>query len=298
MVEYSAKELNFTFQESADFVSNVFTHLDPEFTKILTRFLNNGQIDVYPKKGKRGGAFCAHWLISQPTYILLNHTNKLRDVLTLAHEMGHGINNELIKQKQHALDFGTPLSTAECASVFMEDFVLEEVLKTADEETQLGILVAKLDDNIATAFRQIACYQFEQEMHATFREKGYLSYAEIGKIFQKYMSAYMGPAIEQSPGAENWWIYWNHIRSFFYVYSYASGLLIAKFMQNKVKQDPSFINQVKVFLSSGLSASPKDIFGKMDIDITDAAFWHAGLDEIELLLNQTESLAKKLGKIS
>jgi oligoendopeptidase F len=107
----------------------------------------------------------------------------------------------------------------------------------------------------------------------------------------------MGPGVEQSKGSENWWVYWSHIRTFFYVYSYASGLLISKSMQNGVKQDPKFINKVKEFLSAGTSASPKDIFKNVGIDITDTAFWNNGLDEVALLLKETEKLAKSLKKI-
>lgn len=296
-VELALDEKKFDFQQSADLVYRVFESLDKEFADILERFLENGQIDIYPKKGKRGGAFCAYWLPSQPTYILLNHTDKLQDTLTLAHEMGHGINDELMKQKQNSLNFGTPVATAECASTFMEDFVLQEILTNADEETQFGLMMTKLNSDIATIFRQVACYQFEQKLHKTFREKGYVSYKEIGAIFQKYMSGYMGAAVEQSPGSENWWVYWQHIRSFFYVYSYASGLLISKSLQNVAKRNPEFIKKVKEFLSTGLSASPKDIFMNLGIDISDAGFWDKGLDEVEKLLNDTEKLAKKLKKI-
>ncbi len=107
---------------SVDLVHTGSGQTRPEFADIFAGFVENGQIDVYPKKGKDSGAFCMHHLMVQPTYILLNHTGKLHDVLTIAHELGHGINNELIKKKQHALDFGTPTSTAEVASTFMEDF--------------------------------------------------------------------------------------------------------------------------------------------------------------------------------
>jgi oligoendopeptidase F len=152
----------------------------------------------------------------------------------------------------------------------------------------------KLNSDVSTIFRQVACYRFEQELHQTFRAKGYLSKNEIGKIFLKHMKSYMGPTVIQSPGAENWWVYWSHIRNFFYVYSYASGLLISKAMQNKVKQDPAFIEKVKVFLAAGSSASPKDIFAKMGIDITDKKFWTNGLTEIDGQLKEAEKLAKKL----
>jgi oligoendopeptidase F len=107
----------------------------------------------------------------------------------------------------------------------------------------------------------------------------------------------MGKAVEQSEGSENWWVYWSHIRYFFYVYSYASGLLISKSLQNFVKQDPAFIIKVKEFLSAGLSDSPKNIFAKLGIDITDKGFWNKGLEEIEKLLNETEALARRMGKM-
>ncbi len=295
-VPFGKVDKAYSFEDGAALVHKVFTDLDQEFADALSRFLENGQIDVYPAKGKRGGAFCVYWQVDQPTYVMLNYTNKLRDIETLAHEMGHGINDELMK-KQNALNFGTPTSTAEVASTFMEDFVLQEILKTADEETRFGLMISKLDTEVATIFRQIACYQFEADLHQQFREKGYLSHQEIGKIFQKHMAAYMGPGVEQSKGSENWWVYWSHIRTFFYVYSYASGLLISKSMQNGVKADPKFIDKVKEFLSAGTSASPKDIFKNVGIDITDTAFWDNGLDEVENLLKETQKLAKKMGKI-
>lgn len=295
-VPFGKVDKTYSYEDGSALVHKVFTDLDQQFADIFESFLQNGQIDVYPKKGKRGGAFCVYWQVDQPTYVMLNYTDKLRDVETLAHEMGHAINDELMK-KQNALNFGTPTSTAEVASTFMEDFVLQEILKTADEETKFGLMISKLDTEIATIFRQIACYQFEAELHQQFREKGYLSHQEIGKIFQKHMAAYMGPGVEQSAGSENWWIYWSHIRTFFYVYSYASGLLISKSMQNAVKHDPRFIGKVKEFLASGTSASPKDIFKNLGIDITDTAFWNNGLDEVENLLKETQKSAKKLGKI-
>lgn len=296
-VPYGFAEKKYTYGDAAKLVYDVFLGLDSEFAAIFKQFVGDGLIDVFPKKGKTGGAFCAHVLLSQPTYILLNHTDKLHDVLTLAHESGHGINNELIRKKQHAFYFDTPVSTAEVASTFMEDFVLERLTKDADDESRLSLMLAKLNDDVSTIFRQIALYRFEQELHASHRDKGYLAKEEIGTLFAKHMSAYMGGAVEQSPGSENWWVYWSHIRNFFYVYSYASGLLISKAMQAAVRNDKSFIEKVKEFLSAGTSDSPKNIFAKMGIDITDSAFWESGLNEVNYLLEETEALAKKLGKI-
>jgi oligoendopeptidase F len=296
-VEYGEVAKQYPYGKSVVLVHQVMSRLDRQFADIFAGFVENGQIDAYPKKGKDSGAFCIHHLLVQPTYILLNHTGKMHDVLTIAHELGHGINNELIRAKQHALDFGTPTSTAEVASTFMEDFVLDEILRKADDDLRLAIMMQKLNDDMSSIFRQVACYRFEQELHREFRDKGYLSKEQIGTLFRKYMAAYMGEAVEQSDGSENWWVYWSHIRYFFYVYSYASGLLISKSLQNAVKKDPAFINEVKEFLSAGLSDSPKNIFANLGIDISDKDFWNKGLDEVERLLNETTALAVRMGKI-
>lgn len=296
-VPYGKISKKYSYEDSVNLVYEVFSELDKKFADIFKMFVENNQIDVYPKKGKRGGAFCVYWLITHPVYIMLNHNDEIGDVRTLAHELGHGINNELVKEKQHALYFGTPLSTAEVASTFMEDFVTDKLMQEADDELRLALMMQKLNNDVSTIFRQIALYLFEREMHSAFREKGYLTKEEIGKIFQKHMSSYMGDFVEQSKGSENWWVYWSHIRNFFYVYSYASGLLISKALQNNVKHDKKYIEKVKYFLSAGTSESPEKIFKNAGIDITKKEFWENGLKEVENLLNETEKLAKKLGKI-
>ena len=296
-VEYGDVVKQYFFKKTVRLIEKVLGNLDSEFLEILREFLQRDQIDIYPRKGKASGAFCAHHLISQPTFILINHTGKLYDVLTLAHELGHGINNELMRRRQNALNFGAPLSTAEVASTFLEDFVLQELLKEADDELRLALMMNKLNDDVSTIFRQVACYRFEQDLHREFRQRGYLSKEEIGKLFCGNMSAYMGEFIEQSPGSENWWVYWGHIRSFFYVYSYASGLLISRSLQNSVKENPLFIARVKDFLSAGLSDSPRTIFRNLGIDIADKGFWEKGLNEVEKLLYETTLLARKLRKL-
>jgi oligoendopeptidase F len=296
-IEYGSINRTYSYEDSVHLVEKVFKKLDPEFAEIFLGFVNNAQIDVYPQNGKRSGAFCAHNLITQPTFILLNHTNQLNDVLTLAHESGHGINNELMKKKLHALDFGSPTSTAEVASTFMEDFVLQELLEQASPEERLSLLMTKLNSDISTIFRQIAAYKFEYALHEEFRKKSFLSKADIGSLFQKYMKLYMGDAVEQSAGSENWWLYWIHIRYMFYNYSYSSGLLISKSMQSSVKNDKTFIKNVKEFLSAGRSKSPKEIFMGLHIDISKKQFWIQGIKEVEKLLEETTTLAKQLHKI-
>lgn len=295
-VEYGSIDSKIEFDQAVEIVGRSLKKLDPQFEDFFQGFLN-GYIDVYPEKGKSGGAFCAHNQLSQPTYILLNYTDTVRDVTTLAHEVGHGINNEMIRETQNALTAGVPMSTAEVASTFMEDFALEELVGEIDDGTQLSLNMGKLNDEVSTIFRQIACYKLEQDLHMAFRNEGYLSKEKIGEIFLKNMEAYMGDAIEQSEGSQNWWIYWSHIRSYFYVYSYSSGLLISKALQTSVRKDLKFISKVKEFLSAGRSASPKDIFANLGIDITDKTFWEKGIQRFADLLDRTEELASKLGKI-
>lgn len=296
-VEYGKIESKYSYSDGVNLINKVFSNLDSQFTEIFNNFVKNGLVDVYPASGKRGGAFCTYNLITNPVYILLNWTDKLDDVRTFAHEMGHAINDELIRSSQNAINFGTPTSTAEVASTFIEDFVIQELTKKVDDEQKLALMMNKLNQDISSIFRQVACYNFETELHRKFREIGYLSKEKIGEIFTKHMFSYMGNSVEKSKGSQNWWIYWSHIRMFFYVYSYASGLLISKSLQAEVKKDPKFINEVKLFLSAGLSKSPKDILLKLGIDISDSNFWEKGIKEINNLLIETEKLAKKLGKI-
>jgi len=295
-VSYGEQKMKYPYEKAIELVNKTFSGLDKKFSDILERFSEKGQIDVFPKKGKHDGAFCTDYLPIQPTYILLNHNDTLKDVTTIAHEAGHGINAELMKEKQNALNLGTPKSTAEVASTFFEDFVLNELLKKAGEEERLSILIEKLSGDVSTIFRQTAFYNFEMELHTEFRKKGYLSKEEIGAMFKKNMSSYMGEFVDTSE-AGNWWIYVPHFRNFFYVYSYTSGLLISKALQAKVKENHEFIEKVKDFLSAGTSDSPENIFKKMGVNIADKEFWNQGLNEFESLLNQTEELAVKLGKI-
>ena len=296
VVEYGEIDKKYPYDESVKIIQRVFGRLDKKFLDIFNFFQDNGLIDVYPRKGKKDGAFCVHVSKSQPIYIMLNHSDKLYDVTVIAHEVGHGINNELAKEKQDALYFDTSTATAEVASTFMEDFVLQDIMKDADDELKLSLMMEKLDGDISAIIRQVACYNFEKELHEKFREKGFLSKKEIGEMFQKHMGSYMGEYVNMSPGSENWWIYWHHIRRYFYVYSYASGLLISKALQKKIKENPKFIEKVKEFLSAGVSKSAEEIFKDMGIELNEK-FWNAGLDEVEELLNEAQRLAKKLGKI-
>lgn len=299
-IEYLDKTIDvsniktFTIEQAVDLVEGVMKDLDPEFEQIYKDFFNKGLVDVFPKKGKVNGAFCASVHKNQPVYILLNFTGKMQDCLTLAHEMGHGINDVLMR-KQNELNYGTVLSTAEVASTFMEDFVWQKIYNEADDEQKLVLIMQKIEDDIGTIFMQIACYTFEQNLHKEFRTKGYLSKDEISSIFINSFEPLYGNSVDFKKIKEKW-VIWTHIRSFFYVYSYASGLLISKSLQNSVKNNPEFINKVKEFLSAGTSQSPKNIFMNLGIDITEKEFWNNGLSEIEDLITQAKQLAAKLNR--
>lgn len=283
-----------TFEEARRLVAQELQKLDSELNQIFENFLKNGQLDVYPNKGKSDGAFCAHYSSTLPTYILLNHTNQWQDVKTLAHEVGHGINNELVRKNGRPLYFGTPTSTAEVASTFFEDMVLASSRENLSDQEKLIMLMSKLDDEVSTIFRQVAAFRFEQNLHRKYRQEGYLAKEKIGKLWQTEMKKYMGPSVKFPTGSENWWVYWSHFRNFFYVYSYASGLLIAKTLQSKVRANPKFINEVKKFLSAGTSQSPREIFAQLGLEIENPVFWQTGLKQFEELLTEAEKLYNKI----
>lgn len=222
-LEVSENDRNVPFSEAASLVHDVLSKLDPEFGHIFKALLSNGQVDVFPSKGKRGGNYVIHDRIPVPMFMSLNYTGKSRDIRTLAHESGHAVNTELMRNRQNELNFGTSKATAEVSSTFMEDFVFQRLLADASDEQRLILLMGKLNDDVITIFRQVAIYRFEQELHHQFRDKGYLSKQEIGEIYKRHMVSYMGESVEQSPGSENWWIPIEHIRRFFITTKISKG---------------------------------------------------------------------------
>lgn len=285
----------FDYPSSVETIEKVFSSLDLDFMIKVKNLFESGKVDVYPRVGKKGGAFCMHNLIRQPTYVLLNWVDSVRSLTTLAHELGHALNNLYMQENQNSLNFGSPKSIAEVSSIFFEDFVLKDAISKSDDETKFALLMIKIEDDINSVFRQIAFYQFERELHESFRLQGYLSSESIGKMFVKHMSNYCGESVNCN-GYGNWWIYVPHFRFLFYVYSYSLGVLISKNLQKRVREDPKFIDKFKIYLSSGTSKSPKQLFLDLGIDISDKSFWLAGLDEINSLIDEAELLAKKLGK--
>jgi oligoendopeptidase F len=276
------------FEEGVEIVSKAFEAMDHDFKDVFHDMLSNGQIDVYPKKGKTGGAYCSA-NIDTPTLVLLNNVPEMRSVMTLAHEMGHAIHFEYSKD-QKPMYQGLSTAVAEVASTFFEQVVFNDLFKTLSKKDQIIALHNKINDEISTIFRQIACFNFENELHKEVRAKGFLSKEEIGKILNKHMKAYFGPVMEMTEEDGYFFVTWSHIRNFFYVYSYSFGCLVSKALYSKYQKDPSYLHKIKTFLSAGCSKSPRDIFGDIDIDVSDPKFWTEGLKVIEDDIKKLEKL--------
>jgi oligoendopeptidase F len=287
---------SFNYEKSVELVDQAIAGIDLEFHAIYRDMINKGRVDVFPTKGKRGGAFCMYWGHADPVYVMLNHTDRVTDVTTLAHEMGHAIHGTLTK-KESPLNYDTPTFVAEVASNFCEEYVFDLITQELSDKERLVLNMEKIGSFVSSVQRQVAAYNFERELHTEYKKEGYLSKEQIGKLFTKHMKSYMGQGVSQDAGSENWWVYWGHFRKPFYVYTYASGLLLANAMRAKVAENPEYINSIKKFFSTGTSMSPQELFNLIDIDITDSNFWQSGIDEIKDLLKDTKKLAKKLGKI-
>ncbi len=281
----------FDFGTAVDIVRGTFATVDQKYTDILDGFLTNGQIDVYPKVGKQGGAFCAG-RGDDPTWILLNHTDDIRSVETLAHEMGHGIHTELSKTQPPQYQNYTT-SVAEVASTFFEQVVTDELENYLSKDERIILLHNKIKGDIATIFRQVACFNFELELHNQIRVKGEVSKGDMADMMAKHMRAYLGDVVEVTDDDGYVFVHWPHIRYFFYVYSYAYGQLISRALFENWKRDKSYAKKIEQFLSAGSSMSPEDIFKKIGIDTSDPKFFETGLKSIEKDIARLEKLTEQ-----
>lgn len=283
-----------TYEESFSELQRIFGATDPLFREILERLAYNGQIDAFPKKGKRGGAFCSP-AINQPTFVMLNHTDNLDSHSTFAHEMGHAIHSELAKAER-PLYQGYSMSTAEVASTFFEMIVFYDAFEKMNDEEKIVALHEKISDDVQTVFRQIAFFNFEKELHATIREKGSLSKEEMAALYRKHLAAYLGKDVVIPEHSAYQFASVPHFRSFFYVYSYAFGQLASKALYAKYKEDPKFMEKIKQFLSAGGSMSPEDIFKSIGVVVTKPDFFEKGIKTIEDDINRLEKLISEKKK--
>lgn len=269
-----------------------FNKADPEFGKFVDEMFKNGNVDVYPKKGKVGGAFCSS-CHNLPTYVLLNHVDNFESLTTLAHEMGHALHSKYSKIQRPLYEDYT-IAVAEVASTFFENLVFEDALQNISPEEKMVLLHDKIQDDVQTIFRQIACFNFELELHNTIRKEGFLSKEKIAEIMNKHMQSYLGPLFDFTPEDGYLFVSWPHIRNFFYVYSYAFGQLVSDALYMRYKEDKSKIKDVIKFLSAGGSDSPEGIFKAIGINPT-KKFFETGLlriknnvDELERVWNASK----------
>jgi len=278
----------YPFADSVKLLQDALGKIDPKYPKILGDFIHNGQIDAAPRVGKRGGAYC--WgTYANPTFVMLNHIGDLHSFTTLAHEMGHAFHTELSRaQSPKYFDYSTSL--AETASTLFEAIALDAIYDSLPDEEKIVVLHDKINDFIATVFRQIACFNYESEIHATIRSKGYMSKEELADAHNRNMQAYLGPLFDLKRDDGYYFVHWMHIRRFFYVYTYAYGMLVSSALLRRYRKDPSFWKKIEQFLSSGGNDSPENILKKIGIDVSNPGFWREGLKEIEKDITRLERL--------
>jgi oligoendopeptidase F len=277
-------------------VTGAYADFHPEMGEIVERAFAERWIDAPPDAGKRGGAFSHGAVPSAHPFILMNYTGRLRDVQTLAHELGHGVHQYLARE-QGVFHADTPLTTAETASVFGEMLTFQRMLATLDDPAdRLALLVEKIDDSIATVFRQVTMNRFEARIHAHRREQGELTPDDFATHWMQTQRALYGDAVTLTDGYSHWWSYIPHfVHTPGYVYAYAFGeLLVLALYARYVTEGDAFATRYRDLLASGGSDWPHVLVGRLGIDLRDPAFWDEGLTAIEALVAEAEHLAASL----
>jgi len=284
------KSITIPFADAVETLRGVFSNLNPIYGKILDDMLAHRQIDVYPKKGKAGGAFCSS-ATAQPTYVLLNQVDDIRSLTTFAHEMGHAIHSERSKQQPPRYQ-GYSTATAETASTLFENLVFESLLPALSPRERASALHEKLGDEMASIMRQIAFFNYEVELHETIRREGSMTKEEMAAMMQKHLAAYLGPKVSVSEDDGYTFVYVSHFRMFFYVYTYAYGSLVSNVLARRWREDPTYITDIDRFLSAGGSATPEAIFKDIGVDTTKPTFFREGLAVLDERVSELETLVK------
>jgi oligoendopeptidase F len=290
----------FGWEESRDLVLDSFGSFSPQMESLARRFFDERWIDAPVRPGKRGGAFCASAVPSVHPYVMLNFTFKRRDVLTLAHELGHGLHFALAA-KQGVLQQGTPLTVAETASVFGETIVFNRLLEQASTpESRLSLLSEAIEGAIATVFRQTAMNQFEEAVHTARRTEGELSVDRFNEAWVASQREMFADSVEITDGYRMWWSYVPHfIGTPGYVYAYAYGQLLALSVYRRyLDEGAAFVPRYLDMLSAGGSMLPEDLGRIVGIDLTDPGFWSAGIDLVEDQLREAETAARDAGRLT
>ncbi|MEA3075752.1 MAG: oligoendopeptidase [Actinomycetota bacterium] len=300
MASVADSEEEIGWDQARDIVLDAYASFSPEMATSARRFFDERWIDAPPRPGKRGGAFCSYTVPSVHPYVFLNWTGRRRDVMTLAHELGHGLHAYLARS-QGVFHQTTPLTVAETASVFGETVtfgrVLESVSSPAD---RLALLATNIEDAIATIFRQTAMNRFEELVHTERRSAGELSIDRFGELWAESQAEMLGDAVEITEGYRTWWSYIPHfISTPGYVYAYAYGQLLALSVYRQYEEQGSdFVPRYLHMLASGGSMAPEELGRIVGCDLADPHFWDGGLDLVEKQLEAAESAAFEAGRLS
>ncbi len=287
------EDISFSFGQARELALDTYESFSPQAGAVARQFFDEQWIDAPVRPHKRGGAFCAYTVPSAHPYVLLNFTARRRDVLTMAHELGHGLHAALARP-QGVFHQSTPLTLAETASVFGETLVFARMLEaTGDAEARLSLLADRIDGAIATVFRQMAMNRFEHLVHSGRRTDGELSVDRIGEMWTESQAELFGDSVEITDGYRMWWSYVPHfINTPGYVYAYAYGQLLAlSVYQRYVEEGDSFVPRYLELLAAGGSRSPEELAEIVGIDLSDPGFWDSGLLLVEQQLTDAETLA-------
>jgi oligoendopeptidase F len=287
------------WSEARGLVLDAYASFSPDLASVAQRFFDENWIDAPAGDGKRPGAFCAYTVPSHHPYVLLNWTGRNRDVLTLAHELGHGLHAYLARE-QGVFHQSTPLTLAETASVFGEAVTNNALLERIDDPAErFALLASTLEDSIATVFRQVAMNRFEDAVHTTRRSEGELSTERLGQLWEQTQTAALGDAVELTDGYLTWWSYIPHfIGTPGYVYAYAYGQLLALSVYARYRErGEAFVPAYLELLGAGGSMAPEELGRIVDCDLGDPGFWDAGLDIVEGQLDAALEAGREAGRI-
>ncbi len=278
------------WDEARAMVLDAYGDFDPRMSELAERFFGSGWIDAGVKAGKAPGAFAHPTVTGVHPYVMLNYLGKPRDVMTLAHELGHGV-HQVLAARQGELLSGTPLTLAETASVFGEMLTFRKLLANAEGVHRKVLLAGKVEDMINTVVRQIAFYDFECKLHEA-RRGGELTPEDIGALWMSVQGESLGPAFRFMDGYETFWAYVPHfVHSPFYVYAYAFGDGLVNALYAAYEEgDPSFQDKYFEMLEAGGSKHHKELLAPFGLDATDPAFWDKGLSMISGLIDELEAM--------
>lgn len=282
---------SFTFAEAVDLVEKAFWAFDPKMADIVQRLLATGRLDVAPRVGKAGGAFCLGLYPGVDPYVLLNFTGTLRDVSTLAHELGHAV-HYVLSGEQNFFHYHASLPLAETASVFGEMILTRTLLdEEPDRQTRIALLCARIEDIIATTFRQTVLTRFEQAAHVR-RGQELLTDDDLCELWLAENARLLGDRVAMIPAYRWGWSYISHfIHARFYCYSYVFGeLLVLALYQKYLEQGPSFVPAYRGLLRAGGSMRPDVLVRSMGIDLHDPEFWAQGYTLVRELIDELKSL--------